>query len=875
MASPRIDRLLVEQDGRSRVFRLLRDRVVLGRDPSVDLVLRQQRVSRRHCEIRRESGGLVVEDLGSANGTRVNGEPVTRAPLQAGDLLELGNVTVHVGVPEGSSRSTAPAAAGPTFQEPPRRRRKPPLLALAVLVGLLVAAGFLGRAVLEQWQGGQTRPDRPQAGADAGGERTATPQVTLPTPSSRSGPEEEKEAGGPAPEERFRTAVEARRWHEALQHLEAAGSPGPLREELVAAVERDVMQRVAPRIVEVLRKEGEGAAVSQLFLEAADYPDALDPMKHLDRLAVRLGLQRQGEVARGEAGSGAREAGETGSEDAAGSEADAGHEPPDKDAGEVEPAPVADPGALVAKLEDLLARRDLDASRVLAARLEKVPGLAPDLRVRVERARRTASAYRDLFRGLAGLRPGQVERAGRIPYKAGHSGALLGASEAGLEVDTPSGPQVVPWRVLPAATFLHLARKAGLSPRMKLKTAVVLFHAGRREDALALLARAFQEDKDLKPRVDRALADARGMAAVPEGGFTLLEGAWLAPSEVARDRLNAAVGKAREELLSSDPEVRSHGFAVLRDLGDAARSALHRGLLDAREKALEKIHGHSSYRGLRKLVALRARAGKARREILELVFDPERYPHPHHVGRGASQEQHQAYVETQRRIEELTRGLEKIWEARHKVVLAPDLRRGLQRLRQVQGWLDAEDLAAGTPDDSWLLHLPRNADAVGVQQIAMDADERKRLKASARVMKANQERPGIATTGEQQQCRITNEYRLMLGRWALRLNDHLVEASREHCKDMIRLGFFSHTSPVEGKRTPYDRAVAAGAKPRGLGENIAVHSGPQGAHNAWITSPGHHRNILQKAWRIMGAGNAGNRWCQQFSAGDANAEDQE
>jgi pSer/pThr/pTyr-binding forkhead associated (FHA) protein len=49
-------------------------------------------VSRVHAEIRSEGDQWVIVDLDSTNGTRVNGAPVTSAPLRSGDRIRLGEV---------------------------------------------------------------------------------------------------------------------------------------------------------------------------------------------------------------------------------------------------------------------------------------------------------------------------------------------------------------------------------------------------------------------------------------------------------------------------------------------------------------------------------------------------------------------------------------------------------------------------------------------------------------------------------------------------------------------------------------------------------------------------------------------------------------
>jgi pSer/pThr/pTyr-binding forkhead associated (FHA) protein len=51
-------------------------------------------VSRFHAEIRSEADQWVIVDLDSTNGTRVNGAPVTSAPLRSGDRIRLGEIEV-------------------------------------------------------------------------------------------------------------------------------------------------------------------------------------------------------------------------------------------------------------------------------------------------------------------------------------------------------------------------------------------------------------------------------------------------------------------------------------------------------------------------------------------------------------------------------------------------------------------------------------------------------------------------------------------------------------------------------------------------------------------------------------------------------------
>jgi len=77
---------------------------VIGRDRDCDLTIRSDQVSRRHAElVWHVTGGFIVKDRDSKNGTRVNGVPLL-APqlLKDGDVLEVGNFTLRFRAFEGS-----------------------------------------------------------------------------------------------------------------------------------------------------------------------------------------------------------------------------------------------------------------------------------------------------------------------------------------------------------------------------------------------------------------------------------------------------------------------------------------------------------------------------------------------------------------------------------------------------------------------------------------------------------------------------------------------------------------------------------------------------------------------------------------------------
>lgn len=72
--------------------------VVIGRSPGADIVIGQDFVSGRHARVSPSGDGAVIEDLGSTNGTLLNGARLTTAKaLQSGDAIDIGAVRLKVG----------------------------------------------------------------------------------------------------------------------------------------------------------------------------------------------------------------------------------------------------------------------------------------------------------------------------------------------------------------------------------------------------------------------------------------------------------------------------------------------------------------------------------------------------------------------------------------------------------------------------------------------------------------------------------------------------------------------------------------------------------------------------------------------------------
>src|ERR1051326_8211124 len=78
-----------------KVFELAKDTLTIGRDVSADVTINDAEVSRTHTKLTAQADGYLVEDLGSTNGTFINGQRVTGSKLlRPGDTLGLGETVV-------------------------------------------------------------------------------------------------------------------------------------------------------------------------------------------------------------------------------------------------------------------------------------------------------------------------------------------------------------------------------------------------------------------------------------------------------------------------------------------------------------------------------------------------------------------------------------------------------------------------------------------------------------------------------------------------------------------------------------------------------------------------------------------------------------
>ena len=158
------------------IFPLEGDQLIIGRDAATSVAISDAEVSRKHARLNFQGGKYVIEDLGSTNGTFVNGQRLSGATvLKSGDVVSLGEqiVLMYEGLSSdagstmmsrGSHAKPAPTAvpspamvppppqvyappaqaAAPAGESAPRNRNLPIFIGLGVLavICVCVALGF-------------------------------------------------------------------------------------------------------------------------------------------------------------------------------------------------------------------------------------------------------------------------------------------------------------------------------------------------------------------------------------------------------------------------------------------------------------------------------------------------------------------------------------------------------------------------------------------------------------------------------------------------------------------------------------------------------------------------------------------------------------
>ncbi|MFT7618620.1 MAG: hypothetical protein ACI97A_002267 [Planctomycetota bacterium] len=870
--SPLNRRLIIQEDSGQSVYDLIDAETMIGRDEQCDLPLPCDRLSRHHLKFTLLGDDLLIEDQGSSNGTRVNGDILkSKILVESGDKVELGSITIWIDQApvRSSSASGPPATRRAAADRKPKNNNS-----LAIVVSIVAVLGSLIYL---------NRPEENARDRLNRKKEDRTQEQAKKTPSR--GPSQTVQRSGVS---RFTEAERNKNLarSQALSDLDFALDSYLLQNDYISAYEA---------LEEFSKKHGKpGRAGAKRVSDAITtaFNDAVGAyQKHIGAGAPELGRALIGDrLNRFPEGSEFhaklknildRPLGD--SSEVVAKKVTARNPATATDVVPVISKPVAQKVA-TKKSEREAAEKRFLAETVSADRYFGQRRYAEAARGyrRSSEAGLTAQVDHELLR-IAMRRMRQSERLaafalsieskiksgpsifGQVTFLPGKRGEIKGIGESGIIFDDGETTIELPFRVLRSETLKSLITKSDFTGVERINAATFLMTMDDIEVAEKLLYRTEANSPNLKTVIDSALADARSIE-IPDQGFTYRDGQYLSPGDVARVKIRETVEDSLPKLTDKSAKVRAEAYSALRGLGDRAASSFHRALIQSKSTLLANLKTNDNFKKLVIMDEQRLAVNKSRKHALKLIFDTVKYPYPY---RGVSKEVSALYFETSKEVALRVRALRELWKNPASVKIDSSLRLAITQMQEYNVELDRLELGRGLNDPRCLLYLPKG-NQVTMATYAIDDVDRERIDSSLASVKFNATTQSMATAAEKQQVAVTNEYRLMFGRHAVRIHEKLVACARMHSTDMGKGGFFAHDNPLDPKkRSPNDRARMHDFF-GGVSENIAGNGGGAiGAHNAWIGSSGHHRNILGVRWRYLGSGNSGNLWTQNFSRGDS------
>ncbi|MFQ5843641.1 MAG: CAP domain-containing protein, partial [Planctomycetota bacterium] len=465
--------------------------------------------------------------------------------------------------------------------------------------------------------------------------------------------------------------------------------------------------------------------------------------------------------------------------------------------------------------------------RRLAAEIE-----GPRAREVVERRAAECGAAAALLDAVVGAlgqgkAPGSQIRAGGTRWR------VLGGGPDGVRVRNKGAERTFAWAGVPPGLFVALLewRGDGVS-RGPLGLAVAAHATGDQDLFLATLAKAYGHEP-LRAELDRFVAGRVRKEALPEGGYVVAAGELLTRREHLRRQEEATIARYRAQLRAS----------------------------------LDRIRKSAAFTRRAKMKKRKDRLDHVRRDALDLIYDTKKYFYPY-------RHRMTEYMPVQREVDTRVDAVRELWDDRTVLSIkgSPKLRSALDRFDEAAKELGRRLVDVSEAVDEVAFLRSYVGKKFTVRTFFRTPEERELLEYSREVMADNAEVEGDISDVERAQVRITNEYRIMFGRWPVRLLEPLVQSSRGHCEEMARIGYFGHFSPTPGRRTPYERMALEGYK-YGASENCVAGTGdPMSAHVRWCHSSGHHRNLLMAEWTEMGTGHHGRLMTQNFGRAPRHAK---
>ncbi|WP_372369377.1 FHA domain-containing protein [Candidatus Uabimicrobium sp. HlEnr_7] len=426
------------------------------------------------------------------------------------------------------------------------------------------------------------------------------------------------------------------------------------------------------------------------------------------------------------------------------------------------------------------------------------------------------------------------------------------------------------WGSLPAAVKLSALQKLPFDEESGFGLASLCMVSGLEEEVHAVLISILDNIPSAKNKVDRFFSRWTGVEIPKSKGFIVFRDLLIHPKEKLlveyreeiKDFSRAQVVKPNKYFASELQKIHNKVKRVSDlEIKDTLLIALGENLFATRKQLMRKIQNSFDFAAVKYLQQLKTELEKRRKHALALIFDEKTYPADETKGAAAQPD-----------VDKRVAAVREIWETPSKGIekLSPRILKSKKIILQIDTFLKKEYSGMyEVPREDRLESLNSFIDGrLDIKNYAESPQENQRIRDSKIVMEENNSGTNDATSTERRQVEITNAYRHMMGRSAVKINSSLAIAARKHSGYLRANKIFAHNVPGEPEgATPAQRARTAGYTGRGVGENIYMgRTSPQEAHNGWVHSAGHHRNILNLMWRAMGSGQSSNYWTQKFGS---------
>ncbi|MEM7234021.1 MAG: FHA domain-containing protein [Planctomycetota bacterium] len=825
---------------------------LVGRGDSCDLTLDDRKASRSHARFELDDDHVIVRDLDSGNGTQINGETHPSAKLSLDDRVRIGETLLVVTAIDGAVAETSPSEPPP----PRRRKRRAPddgeaharlkrsrrNAVLGPVAAIAVVGGLITLWVLRQPEpdpnANRESPETTEALAqlediraeiDRASQTDKTLVARLQTLTRDYGDVELPY--GTRSFDDLLSSVESRYAMEAESVLFGLITE---RDQLIASRRFGAALRAVTQGVERIKKEYPvRRKKAEVVLKQTEASVSTSVQRIFQEFAYLGALELYDESLALSEASFRRFAG-TKFESRFKKASEAFRRQIDERAAAEEKALLAD-----SKPSGSGASNASKKGARLAGPTSRAAELAGLLLV-----------YQDL-----GTLKGKTIPLDRKPAVVQH------LDKNRLTVDVESGEKSVKVDDVTVEAWLQLASQVLSGPKL-LHAATIAYDATYRKLGDEFLAARAKELKlgssKSDPGISSVIATARGLSAVPEGGYVFSRHGWESKDEIRSRTTLVAVTKLSKqfERATRDRAIQTAFDRLLEHVNaEDSQPKLRREVraltIESLGRVAEKLRGtiakRAKSKNIQKLIESRKELDLLRRQAIDAIYKRAQYD--------------------QKVIDEIVDATKKVWNDKLRVALDRDARRAITRWKQIHGpFFGSLRYRAESPDDeAFELILLNASEPASVRNLALSQNERDDFALNRRIQKFNAElREATLADIEKEHVVVLNDYREMLGRRRLVIDLRLTRAAGKHSETQDAAGRIWHNGP---NGTPTSRAKKEGY-PGGVGENVAIGtSAPYDIWwSAWYRSKGHHRNGLSDGYRVIGFGYHGRVGTQKFGS---------